>query len=312
MSVDAVEGYGHYSHDVLVHDNDADLVAAVAVFVEDGLASGGRVLVHSTEQRVAQYQDVLPADPRLTYGFDKDLYLSPSSTLFAYQRQLQQSSEAGELWVAGTVPLGEEPAAQQAWARYESLVNEALGDYAFHALCTYDATVLPPEVIARARATHPSTWTAAGRRPTAAYADPADFLVDELAAVPSAPVGEAVVVQVREPGHLAQARRVLRSAARPARLDGDVLDGIVMATHEVLVNGLVHGCPPVTLEVWAEPGRVTCRVTDRGAGIADTLAGVRHPAADGPKGLWAARQLCEDLFLSNPPDGGCSVLLATG
>ena len=44
---------GRYSHDLLLHDSDAELVAATRAFVELGLASGGQVLVHSSEDRVA-------------------------------------------------------------------------------------------------------------------------------------------------------------------------------------------------------------------------------------------------------------------
>lgn len=303
--------YGRYSHDVLVHDNDGDLVDATVTFVQHGLESGGQVLVHSTEERVALLRDALGTHPRLQYGLDCDLYVTPSTTLFAYQRQLQEHADSGEVWVTGTVPFGDERAGQAGWARYESLVDEALGGYAFHALCTYDSSALSPGVVAAARATHAHTWTAAGRLPTPEYALPADFLADELAGVPAAPAGEPAVMTVRETWDLDQARRVLRSAAGPAGLAPDVVDGMVMAAHEVLVNGLQHGAPPVLLEVWAEPGRLTCRVSDRGPGATDPVAGVRHPGADGPLGLWAARQLCENLFLSNAPDGGCTVVLAT-
>ena len=40
--------------------------------------------------------------------------------------------------MTGTVPLGKGRVDQAAWARYESLVNEVLGPYDFHALCTHD------------------------------------------------------------------------------------------------------------------------------------------------------------------------------
>ena len=127
---------GHYSHDLLLHDRDQDLADATRAFVDRGLSSGGQVLVHSSEERVAMLREAVGSHPRLDYGLDTDLYQSPSSTLFAYARRLD--AEPNEMWVTGTVPLGDDPAGHAAWTRYESLVNAVLAPYAFHALCTYD------------------------------------------------------------------------------------------------------------------------------------------------------------------------------
>jgi anti-sigma regulatory factor (Ser/Thr protein kinase) len=103
--------------------------------------------------------------------------------------------------------------------------------------------------------------------------------------------------------------RTAESAGAVAR---DTIDGFVTAAHEVLVNALEHGGAPVQLVLWVDTARLACRITDQGPGITDTLAGFRPPAATGHAGLWVARQLCEDVILSNNPrGGGGSVLLAT-
>jgi hypothetical protein len=140
---------GSSSHDLLVHDGDHDLIEGTWAFVDQGLASGGHVLVHSTAERVALLRKALGTHPRLEYGLDSDLYQSPMSTLFAYQRKLAENPEPMELWATGTVPMVENPSGHAAWARYESAVNEVLSPYAFHGLCTYDLRALPPERIAR-------------------------------------------------------------------------------------------------------------------------------------------------------------------
>ena len=72
-----------FSHDLLVHDGDDDLLAGTRAFVEQGLSSGGQVIVHSTRERVAMLRDALEPHPRLEFGLDEDLYQSPTSTLFA-------------------------------------------------------------------------------------------------------------------------------------------------------------------------------------------------------------------------------------
>ncbi|HSP20178.1 MAG TPA: hypothetical protein VLQ79_11720, partial [Myxococcaceae bacterium] len=101
-----------FSHDLLLHDSVAELVSGTRVFVQQGLASGGQVLVHSTAAQVAVLRDALGSHPRLTYGLDQDLYQSPMATLFEYQRALQESREPTALWATGTVPLGEDRESQ--------------------------------------------------------------------------------------------------------------------------------------------------------------------------------------------------------
>ena len=76
-----------YSHGLLVHHDDDELVAGTRAFVERGLDSGGQVLVHGTRDRVGLMRGVLDTHPRLEYGFDEDLYQVPTRTLFAYQRR---------------------------------------------------------------------------------------------------------------------------------------------------------------------------------------------------------------------------------
>jgi anti-sigma regulatory factor (Ser/Thr protein kinase) len=304
---------GSYSHDLLIHDCDEDLVAATRAFVDLGLASGGQVLVHSSEDRVAMLRDALGSHPRLSYGLDRDLYLSPSKTLFAYERAL--AAGPSEMWVAGTVPLGQDSAGHAAWMRYESLVNEVLGHHAFHALCTYDTRTLPASTIAAAKAVHPSVSAGGDRSCTSAdYLAPDAFLAHPLAAAPAPPQTEPTVVETLHGlQDLRRVRRLVAGVAESASaVPRDAVEGFVVAAHEVMVNALQHGEPPVELSMWVETTRLACRVTDVGPGIPDILSGYHRPVGTGPAGLWVARQLCEDLIVTNPPGGGCSVFLTAG
>lgn len=303
---------GRYSHDILLHDSDHELVAATRAFVERGLVSGGPVLVHSSEERVAMLREALGTHPRLEYGLDRDLYLSPSSTLFAYERKL--AAEQVEMWVTGTVPLGDDPAGHPAWTRYESMVNDVLGGYAFHALCTYDTRTLPARTIAAAKAAHPGVSMGGDRTSSSAdYLDPAAFLADPLAGVPDPPPGQPTMTECLQ--SLTELRRVrhlvTERATSGSAVSRETVDGFVTALNEVLANALTHGRLPVELAVWVDTARLAGRVTDTGPGIPDTLSGYHHRDEVGPSGLWVARQLCEDVIISNPPHGGCSVLVAT-
>ena len=300
---------GQYSHDLLLHDCDEDLVAATRAFVEQGLASDGRVLVHSCEERLAMLRGQLGSHPRLEYGLDRDLYQSPSTTMFGYERALER--DPTELWVTGTVPLGDDPAGHHAWLHYESLVNELLSGFAFHALCTYDTRTVPRGTIAAARATHPGLSAGGERTRCADYVKPAAFLTDPPTGWPDLrSMRPTIAITVQGLGDLRSARHLLaRSAESASAVDRESIIGFTTAVHEVLVNALTHGGPPVDLTVWAETARLTCQVTDNGPGIPDDFFGYQHPTPNAALGLWAARHLCDELIVINEPGGGCGVIM---
>lgn len=301
-----------YSHDVLVYDDDELMLSETRAFVQMGLEAGGQVLVHSSPARVELLRDALGSAEGLTYGLDEDLYQSPTTTLFSYQRALAEGTGPGGLWATGTVPIPSDRKGQAAWARYESLVNEVLGSYAFHGLCTYDTRELPQHVIAAARATHPHTGSGGWRGPTPEYRPPEAFLDDPLALTPRAPASTpSVTTTLADLRDLRTARSLLARAADVAGLPAATGGDLVSAANEVLVNALSHGRPPVRLDVWVDGGALTCLVSDSGPGIPDRLAGYRHPDPGEASGLWVARQLCEDLVLSNVPGAGCTALLVT-
>jgi anti-sigma regulatory factor (Ser/Thr protein kinase) len=305
--------HGCYTHQLLIHDTDDALVAGTAAFVELGLSCGGRVLVHSCEDRVALLRAALGTHRRLDYGFDRDLYVSPMSTLFKYERELARGPHASGLWVTGTVPFGSDHSAHPAWTRYESLVNEVLGPYPFHALCTYDTRALPAAVVGAARATHPCISNGVRQDDNPGYMQPVDFMTDPRAGSPSPPTSPPLaVITVNHTRDLRLARHLIAEVADAASVvDRDNIEGFVTAVNEVLANGLRHGRPPVELKVWVDTAQLTCLVTDNGPGIANPLTGYRSPGAsvDSSRGLWLARQLCDELIIRNTDDGRCSVLM---
>ena len=303
-----------FSHDVLVHHNDDELITATRAFVERGLASGGTVLVQGTRQRVTMMHDVLGTHPRLEYGLQEDLYQTPTRTLFAYQRKLAklaQNPEPVEIWSTGTAPFGRDPGTQSSWARYESVVNEALSAYPFHGLCTYDTRTLPESVIAAAKATHPTVSTGQTSSLNTHYRDPEAFLAHPLAQTPGPPKSPpSMVTTITDFADLIPARHLIRTSAQASSaLSPQAVDEFIFAVNEVITNGLAHGAPPIHLTHWAELATLTCQVVDSGPGTLPPLTGYRHPNKSGPTGLWGARQLVDDLIITNTRQGGTSVLL---
>lgn len=312
--VPSMHVHSRYSHGVLVHHSGEELVEGTRAFVERGLASGAQVLVHSTRERVALLRDALGSHPRLEFGFDEELYQAPMRTLFAYQQKLAEVPDGGEFWVTGTVPQGRNQSEQAAWARYESAVNEALSAFAFRALCTYDAESLPGDVVDAAIATHPSLSTDLMLGPSPGYVDPGAFLAHPLAHAPRPPASPpALVTTVAHLDQLGRLRYLLRTRARAASaLPQQSIEELLIAVNEVAANGLVHGAPPVHVTLWADIATLTCQVVDSGRGALDPMSGFRYPGDSGPLGLWAARQLVDDVLIANPPGGGCSLLLTKG
>ena len=301
---------GQFSHDLLLHDGEDQLVDGARAFVDRGLASGGKVIVHGPDERVARLRDALGSHPRLRYGPTRDLFRCSIGALFAAQLRLAQSPEPRGLWALGIVSPCEACAPGASWARFESLVNEVLGDYDFHSLCACDVRTLPAPLLDVGRATHPHVSNGAARATNPEYRHPADFLADPIAAGPEPPEVEPVVTaHLYDLREVSRVRHLVEGHALRSAVPRAATEGLVTALNEVLVNALTHGAAPAHLSLWVEDSKLTCQVVDSGPGTPEPLAGVRYPTPSGPLGLWVARQSCEDVVIRNLPGGGCSVLL---
>ncbi len=300
-----------FRHGLLVHDTDEELIEATRAFVARGLDSGADVLVHGSAERLVLMRQVLGSSPRLSYGLDGDLYHQPTRTLFDYQRALAERSEPTELWVTGTVPPGHDDPTQAAWHRYESAVDAALGADPFVALCTYDRRIRPAWVIEAALATHRTVNVDLADRDNPAYVEPAVFLAAPLAARPAVPLDPPTAATViREPWQLSGARDLVGAVAnRLTAVSRRTVEDFRVAVNEVTSNGLLHGRPPVRVTLWADTADLTCLVEDAGAGDLDPMTGYRRPEGGRSMGLWAARQLVDELVIDDAPAGGCRVLL---
>jgi anti-sigma regulatory factor (Ser/Thr protein kinase) len=106
-------------------------------------------------------------------------------------------------------------------------------------------------------------------------------------------------------------RHAVSDRASGAGLAGLRLDGFVLAVNEIMTNAVRHGGGRGHLRLWVANGSVWCEVRDNGAGIAGTPAGYQLPptTADGGRGLWLARHLC-DVVTIDAGEGGTTVRLS--
>jgi anti-sigma regulatory factor (Ser/Thr protein kinase) len=190
-------------------------------------------------------------------------------------------------------------------------VDHALGGYPFKALCTYDTRTCPASVVAAARATHRTVNDGLADRENPEYVEPGAFLATPLAQRPEAPAtAPTAATMIHDLDQLASARELVKAAAyQHSAVSHQTIEQLRVAVTEVTSNGLLHGRPPVRVTLWAEVGSLTCLVEDSGSGNLDPMTGFRHPEGASSLGLWAARQLVDELQIGSSPSGGCSVLL---
>jgi anti-sigma regulatory factor (Ser/Thr protein kinase) len=103
-------------------------------------------------------------------------------------------------------------------------------------------------------------------------------------------------------------------AAHVSALGGapqDVEDLVIVAS-ELATNAILHGGGGGRLRLWSVDGLLALQVSDDGGGFVDAEhAGQvpQEPAASGGRGLWLARQLCDDVQIHAAPSGTAVTVL---
>lgn len=292
-------------HEALLHSSDDELLDALVPFLRDGCAAGEPVVAALSVRHADLVRSVLPAGLPVTYLQD-DLYDRPATAVKAYRQLLAERVAAGatRIRVAGELPAVVFGATWDWWAGYEATVNRAYQEFPVWSLCLYDRRTTPFAALRDVARTHPLV---AGE-PNEAYTDPATCLrrprpIPVLRARPGA------VLIDPAPG---EARRAVRAADR-----GDVtaaeVDDLVVAVSEVVANAIVHGRPPVEVQVWPGGDRLVVTVTDTGPGPADPFAGLLPTGEDDTsgRGLWISHQSVSHLSTSRTP-GRFTVRLTAG
>lgn len=93
----------------------------------------------------------------------------------------------------------------------------------------------------------------------------------DLAPPTDAPVIE-LTLRVDRLDQLAKLRRLVTYVATFVGLPPEQAEDLVLATHEIAANAIVHGLPPALVGLHADETGVTCEVTDRGQGFAASRA----------------------------------------
>jgi anti-sigma regulatory factor (Ser/Thr protein kinase) len=297
-----------FVHQALIYRSDREFMDVALPFVEQGISTGEPILVAVQERNVENLRSALGGSPQgLSLFSVEQWYETSAKTRDKFERWVANHADAGRVRLIGEPPWAVGHEAQiRDWARHESVLNVAFAEYPLSFICTYDARVLPDEVIAHARSTHPEIVDVGGVSESGSYQDPFEFC-SQLNAAVERPRGEPETKALFSVTDLPAIRRLVASTARSVGLTPSRADELVLAVNEIATNALVHGRPPATLRIWSGGEGLVCEVSDEGDGIRDVLAGQLTPAADaaGGRGLWITRMLCDAVEVRN--GSGCTV-----
>lgn len=167
-------------HRALVHDDPEEFAAGAVPFLTEALEAGGRPLAVLVPARVALLRDALgDAASRVDFRDAAAWCDTPTQAFDRYRAFLGERLEAGDPWVwilAEPGWPGDATDAYAQWMRFESIVDMLFAPAPASVLCAYDTTVVPPEVVAGARCTHPELTVAADSARNEAYRDPVHLL----------------------------------------------------------------------------------------------------------------------------------------
>jgi anti-sigma regulatory factor (Ser/Thr protein kinase) len=284
-------------HQALIYDSDESFLSATLGFCRDGLDQGERVLAVTTAANLALLAEGLgDAADDMEFVTADAWYDAPGRTLTAYGRYVDvHKVRHGRVRIIGEpVWHGRSQAEESEWTRYESVINAAFADSPAWIVCPYDARVLPEQIVADARRTHPALLVGSGAQASPHYSEPDRFTcaTDHL---PLPPLPDAAV-EIRFGADLAAMRRQVQAWAIAYELTGEQAERLLLAVNEVAANAVQHGAGHGRIRLWADKASIVCDVLDLGQ-LDHPYPGYLppDPAAGRGHGLWVVRQLCDVL-----------------
>ena len=274
------ERHPDFEHVAVYHQGHDDLAEQLVPDIARALEAGDAVLLCSPRDVWSRISAQLgPAGDGVEYMSDEIRYDDPNVAMRILHDFARERTRDGvrAAWSIGAIPFDGDDTRNAEWLRYEAAVNQVLSHLPLRAVCTYDTTTTPPELLEHARCTH--SWDEA----------------DGVAVIPP------VLLPDREPMlrlvvHSSRSARQTVAAAYHGLIEDDACADLTLVVSEIVSNALTHGAPPVTISAWFdEPAATsTIDVTDHGSGIDDPFVDLRPPRQrPGGAGMWIVGQLSE-------------------
>jgi hypothetical protein len=190
------------------------------------------------------------------------------------------------------------------WARYESVLNQALSGARIRFICLYDGSALPNPILEYAVHTHPEQVEDGAAVFCPTYVPPDQF----SAGASSPPPRNAIEFEldIDGPG----LRHAVGDFALRQGFSRHRVDGFVLAVWEAAKTVVNDGQPPYGAQIWAGDEELVCQISNHGPGATDRLAGWVPPATRSERGweLAIARRLADAMEIV-PTKLGTSISL---
>jgi anti-sigma regulatory factor (Ser/Thr protein kinase) len=120
------------------------------------------------------------------------------------------------------------------------------------------------------------------------------------------PGPDGALEQAFERGGLYALRATVAAHASALGASAVRVEHLVIIASELATNAIAHAGGGGSLRLWRNGDHLYCQVRDAGPGIPEPrTAGTQPPPphVPGGRGVWIARQLCDDLDIAAGPDG---------
>ncbi|GAA4950069.1 anti-sigma factor RsbA family regulatory protein [Actinoplanes utahensis] len=195
-----------------------------------------------------------------------------------------------------------------AYLNYEAMTNHRYAGYGSPITCIWHRRHHRASIIDDVRSVHSHELTAGGGYDNPGYVTPGAYLTAhaQTRLSPAPPITD-LSLTLADLAELAGCRAVVADWAARHHFVPAAVRQVVLATSEVVTNGLHHGHPPVRVNGWHQDDTLIVHIEDHGGRPIAADAGYRPPAAPtGPAGLWTARQLA-DVLLTHTHGGRTTV-----
>jgi anti-sigma regulatory factor (Ser/Thr protein kinase) len=291
-----------FRHLALFYRSPAEYVQAVARFIGDSRPSGDPVLV-AVPDRTAQLMDgELSAEAgRVTVMDMGELGRNPARIIPEFLRYANRHRGRHFYCISEPIWPGRSAEEMLEATRHEALTNLAFAESWATALCPYDISGLPEQVLADAARTHPAVISDGLESVSPSYLGP-PALPPRCNVALSGPPAHAETLSYSD--NLGIVRKFVSSAARGAGMAPARVTDLVIAISELAANTLRHTPGGGTLRIWPSAGEIICQVDDSGQ-ITDPLARHRAPSDEvsGGQGLWLVNQVCDLVQARSGPAG---------
>jgi anti-sigma regulatory factor (Ser/Thr protein kinase) len=278
-------------HEALLHEGDVAFLEAATDLVGSARAEGAPVVACVTPPKAALLAEAFGTADDVTVADMAAVGHNPARIIPWWRAAVHAAAPDGSPVFAIGEPVwaGRSDDELAECHQHEALLNVAFADAALRLVCPYDVAALPPGVVEEARRTHPAVLAGGQVRASEAYtawswsADPP---------LPPPPTGARHLVAGRRT--LPVVRREVARHAVELGLGPWRAEELVLAVHELAVNGVEHGGGDAEVLLWRAGDRVLAEVRAAGA-LADPLTGRVQPTAGEPRGrgLWLVNQLCD-------------------